>query len=362
MKQIQSVKNLESASRKFRTQADIETPLNAPEPSKVVADSALAKDTNPFAIPNEPSTLVMKGNKARNINDAMHFEDVAYDLQYLMKKASMSYVKNIMISPSITTIRTISIADDILFPDGTGTASEKNGGGLIGWFSPIYRGFRGDIRLKIVIQVSDEGGGDEIPTIHGWASHSQESKGTVDQQTGTVSMYSNANLNFPTTTTDPKFFTPAAPHGHTFIISPSVPEIVEITIPYSCLGNFVIPSTYLTSTNQDPYGLGTLILAFNSDSSAGHSIILRIYSFLDDAARFGIPWMVPKVQILPLNFPDYYGEPTAEGPLRPNNSPTNSEDEASDYVEIPDPDYLLTRKYLARARSRPVNIRVLPKA
>jgi hypothetical protein len=315
--EIERIQAHEYTKIKFRNQSTV-TELNPTAPLAQQANSALAKAPNTISFP--------ASHRSKKIYDVQHFEDQSTDLQYLMKAANYSYARTFTTDATLpTSLFFLDIADDILFPSGLGTTEPDNGAGMIGWFGPMYRAFRGDLRLKMIFQLGPSDV-QSTASIHGWVTHAQEAYGQTLVGTIQTGVYTNAHLTFPTSTAAP-YMTAGTPHGHNFILTDANPEVVEIEIPYSRLVQFTIPSCYGIQNAQDPYGLGTLVIALN-DQYGSTNITCRIYAFLGDAARFGIPWMIPPITIVPKQFPDSWD--IVPGP----HAEATPSDTDSDYIEV----------------------------
>jgi hypothetical protein len=197
----------------------------------------------------------------------------------------------------------LDIGNDILFANGNASADAYNGSGLLGWYSPLFRGFRGDVRLKLNIRVLPDGS-DPIPEIYGYLNLDYSKLGRTNQNTGMELFHVNAMLTAPV---GPVFLTPGNPHQHNFLITPAVPEIVEIEVPFIHLGQYQLPPCYSGNINQEPYNFGFLNTRFVNSSNNSCTLQVRIFAAIGDAAHFGIPTFIPRVKIINGNYPDFWG-------------------------------------------------------
>ncbi len=255
----------------------------------------------------DPTSSTTSNSRRRDRSNAAHFEDIVTDIQQLSKKFSQAYYTEINLSPG-STIVPLDIANDLLFSDSTGVAKQYNGSGVHGWFGSVYRAFRGDIRLKFALQVGVDSGY-PLQQIHGYVTTSQEALPIAG--TAATGLLTVAMLTPPPLVVN-KNITPLSPNNHYFIISPANPEVVEIEVPYSRLAGFSLVPSYAEVISDDPYGLGVAYIVFDNPSNYNISVYLRVHAAFSDAARFGIPFTIPRVTILPGLVPDSWVTPTSE--------------------------------------------------
>ena len=97
------------------------------------------------------------GSEKRSRGNVPHFEDVNMDVMELCKRFSPIAYELLPIPGGQQRTFDFELSN-ALFPDGSGTSSTGDqspfGGGMTGWFASLYRAFRGDIRLKISIQIT----------------------------------------------------------------------------------------------------------------------------------------------------------------------------------------------------------------
>lgn len=334
-RQLHAINSLEARSSRFTPQSDIAS-------SKATLGGS-EKDIKPVILPpiprNDPvpaatSDAAVKLTKApmdkvktprkREKNNALHFEDSTTDLQALCKRSGASCTGSVTLSSSTSyDTETIDIANQILFPNGTGKARADNGSGFIGWFAPMFRGFRGDIRLKIDLQVVPTAANTSyVPIVEGYLTTSQESWGLQGVGTDTLALDASSLLMFQT---QPNKYTPRSPNQHWFKMTAAIPEVLEIEIPYSRLSGFSIPAAYSGNMTGDPYGLGVLNFVFACNAPIAVTITYRIYASFGDAARFGIPFMIPRVHTLSGMYPDSWTRSEPPPPLESQDSESDIE-------------------------------------
>jgi len=310
MSQIAEINELEeSVARikiaKVRTQASTATaptldtvsvptqmnPTNTPIPTQQPQAVVLGK------LPNQKitSSISSRGTKV-----APHFEDIVYDINTLCKKYSNASIVSAATEPDNAVNFYMDVANTICFPDGTGRSNPNNGGGLIGWYAPLFRGFRGDVRIKACIRIEPVVPGTQVEA-YGYVNMAYGRLGTTGIGSGLEAFDANAMLTLPI---GPPYMTPSNPHQHNFIVTTAIPEWLEIEIPYVHLGQFMIPPSYSGFINGEPYSLGTLNWRFVATSAC--IIIVRTFVALGDAAHFGLPTTLPRISVVTGNYPDYY--------------------------------------------------------
>jgi len=297
------------------------TPVNADIPAVETADVSLSK------LPNQK---VMTDLTTRSVQYASHFEDICTNIDTMCKKYTQATAFVDQIEASLAVDRVIDIGNEILFANGTGTAAAYNGSGLLGWYGALYRGFRGDIRIKINIRVLPTGGDTPIPEVYGYVNLDYSKLGFTGQGGAVELFHTNAMLTAPI---GPTFLTPGNPHQINFLITPATPEVVELEVPFLHLGQFQIPPSYSGDISQEPYNFGYLNIRLVNSGQEAIIVQTRIFAAFGDAAHFGIPTFIPRVTIVPNQYPDYWSVTPLREPIPISvDSDTDSIDYLSDVL------------------------------
>lgn len=295
----------------FRVQSKVTHKANAP-----VVQAAPRPTTTLGKNPNKRENKNIKGTRAF----VEHFEDRVDDIQELIKKFAPAAVVEFAITNSEGTFRQdFDVANDLLWPDGQGmTERPWNGCGFLGYFGSLYRGFRGDIRLKFTFQILAAPGVELPPdaSIFGAITYNAPTKPTavstggafLETTTGLVTMLGSG----------PPFCSPRAPHMHRFICTPQIPEIVEVELPALQLGQFSVIASYSGDQANPPYAMGEVSVYLRSSAASPLHVCMSVAAAAGDAARFGIPWMLPTLRTTTGNYPD--GWNTEPSPLDDDDS------------------------------------------
>jgi hypothetical protein len=294
--------------------------MNPPVPTQLNDALAISKDSN------EAITMAAVSYSRTEV---AHFEDIQYDGQELCKKFVMCGVQTVPILGTGSTIVRLSVAD-LLFPDGTGTSVPYNGNGWIGWLAPLYAAFRGDIRFKLQVQVQATEGTPDVDSplamqLHGVVMFNPLPYGTASVGTDLSLIQINAMLE----ATSVSSLSAGMPQMTQFIITEAHPELVEFEVPYLQLGNFMKPTAYApTTTAGEPYSLGEIQIVLQpcllgTVEFLSTNVIIKVFAAFGDAARFGVPYTIPTVTIVPGLFPDFYPAlpPLTGGDKRPKSAP-----------------------------------------
>jgi hypothetical protein len=269
---------------------------------------------DPITIAKDPGTSSQPVPHGRARDTVQHFEDIEYSISALTKKYVHANVFIDNIGEGVPSVaRRVDIGNQLLFANGTGTSEAFNGSGLIGWYGALFRAFRGDIRIKIQFRVTPTTPDAPIPEVFGYVTANFPRLGTTGSGIGAggAVLATNSMLIDPATLPSPKL-TPANPHQHSFAVTPAIPEVVEIEIPYVHLGQFQLPPSYSGEINQEPYNFGFLDYVLATNSSANVQVQSRFFVALGDSAHFGIPTFLPRVQIVTGNYPDFWAAPGSE--------------------------------------------------
>ncbi len=266
---------------------------------------------DPIVIAKNPGTSSQPIPHGRARDTVQHFEDQVYSISAMTKKYTHANVFIDQIGNGVPYVaRRVDIGNELLFANGTGTAEPFNGSGLIGWYGALFRAFRGDIRIKIQFRVTPLLPDAPIPEVFGYVTANFPRLGTVGSGIGAggAVLATNSMLVDPGFLPAPKI-TPANPHQHSFAVTPAIPEVVELEIPYVHLGQFQLPPSYSGEINEEPYNFGFLDYVLATNSSSNVQVQSRFFVAFGDAAHFGIPTFLPNVQIVTGNYPDFWAAP-----------------------------------------------------
>jgi hypothetical protein len=251
---------------------------------------SLAKD----ASESTPS-MPFKGKYHIGRQNLPHFEDTSNDIRALCKRVTPAWLGIVNVVANEPALLTLDLANEILFPDGTGVARNNNGTGFIGYFAPLYRFNRGDWRLKIVVQRREV---TQVQPIQGWITISYP-EGTVQPGTGYL-----VNTPMLTLNTAAFKYTPRGPNGHYFTLSDAQPYVLEVEVPRDSISQISINPAYSGAINVEPYTLGDINMVFRSTEN--ESLDIRVYASFADATTFGELWTLPRLVINTGNYPDGY--------------------------------------------------------
>jgi len=315
MSQIAEIRALEDRvanlglSRFLKTESGIGAPATmdtvaVPQSETAMNPDAPSSEHAAVTLGKLPGQTVKTDLHTRSVYYAPHFEDLQLQIDLMCKKyaPSATFVTNVGAGTAEDLI--IDIGNDLLFADGDGITRAYNGSGLLGWYAALFRGFRGDIRIKLNIRVLPSNTAQPIPEIYGYLNVDYSKLGRTGQNTGGELFHVNAMLTAPL---GPELLTPGNPHMHNFIISPAIPEWVEIEVPFIHLGQFQLPPSYSGAINQEPYNFGFLNLRYVNSGASDVVLQTRAFCAFGDAAHFGIPTFIPRVRIVPGNYPDFWG-------------------------------------------------------
>lgn len=300
-----------SAMTSIRTQSEVMEVLNmVQEPAQdqsqieeeLVQEPFEQKETLP-EVPFEPSKpeasaihLSKSPNRGLELpkftpKDVAHFEDTTQNIMELTKKFYPVFVTNIK-AESTPQILKIPIAN-LMFQ------SEINRGGMFAHFGNLFRAYRGDLRFKIVFQAIDLKDG-EVVDLHVVLSVDNERVENFNIANTDDLTILNAGMSENSPATGRNCNVTRA------IICNANQEVLNVEVPYTATGNFVIPSAYITFRDPaapEPYRLGNLNIVYASDNK-DIDYRVTVYGANGDAGAFGMLWRVPRVSIRSDFWPD----------------------------------------------------------